>query len=84
MYANAKSYVQLNNNNSSFFFCESGVRQGEHLSPLLFSVYLNDLLTYLTDKQHTGVNLEFMENDIVSYILILVLLFANDTVIVSK
>jgi len=42
MFANAKSCVQLNNNNSTFFSCKSGVRQGENLSPLLFSLYLND------------------------------------------
>ena len=84
MYANAKSCVQLNNNNSTFFSCESGVRQGEHLSTLLFSLYVNDLQTYLTDKQNTGVNSEFMENNSVSYIHILVLLCADYTVIVSN
>ena len=54
----------------------------QHL--FIYSLYLNDLQTYLTDKQNTGVNLEFMENYIVSYIHIRVLLFADDTVILSK
>ena len=43
MYNNIKSRISIPEGNSAFFPCEKGVRQGENLSPILFSLYLNDL-----------------------------------------
>lgn len=43
MYNNIKSCVSKNSELSNFFTSNIGVRQGENLSPLLFSIYLNDL-----------------------------------------
>ena len=43
IYQNVKSQVKHNNNLSSSFTCNIGVRQGECLSPFLFSMCLNDL-----------------------------------------
>ena len=40
---NVKSQVKLNNTLSSSFTCKIGVRQGECLSPFLFSLCLNNL-----------------------------------------
>ena len=34
--------------------CNVGVRQGENLSPLLFSLYLNDLEEFLASKRVGG------------------------------
>ena len=45
MYEQARSCVRANGENSEFFNSYKGVRQGENLSPILFSLYLNDLLT---------------------------------------
>ena len=42
MYKNAKSYVKNETLMSGIFSCNVGVRQGENLSPLLFSIFLND------------------------------------------
>ena len=42
MYKNAKSCVKSCDKISDFFSCDMGVRQGENLSPVLFSIYLND------------------------------------------
>ena len=43
MYEQAKSCVKAGNCKSQFFSCNVGVRQGENLSPILFSIFLNDL-----------------------------------------
>ena len=43
MYNNIKSRVVANDKSSIFFPCIQGVRQGENLSPFLFSIFLNDL-----------------------------------------
>ena len=42
MHLNAKSCDKNCNENSNFFSCNIGVRQGENLSPVLFAIYLND------------------------------------------
>ena len=42
MYAEIKSCILLNGVKSEYFNCKKGVRQGENLSPLLFTLYLND------------------------------------------
>ena len=43
MYSIVKSKIKYKNNVSEAFICNIGVRQGECLSPFLFSMYLNDL-----------------------------------------
>ena len=45
-----KSRVKHNNTLSRTFTCYAGVRQGECLSPVLFSMYLNDLEAELAVK----------------------------------
>jgi hypothetical protein len=48
MYKNAKSCVRDGSNCSDFFPSNIGVRQGENLFPLFFSVFLNDLTEFAT------------------------------------
>jgi len=43
MYITVRSKVKNNNQLSEDFECFLGVRQGESLSPFLFSMYLNDI-----------------------------------------
>ena len=59
----------------------SGVRQGENLSPVLFSLFLNDLEDYLRSSRRSGLKLDSPDYDIEVYLQTLVLLYANDTVI---
>ena len=43
MYSSDKSRVKYQNELSSNFGCYLGVRQGDCLSPFLFSLYINDI-----------------------------------------
>ena len=52
MYNVIKSCVQYNGSQSEFFPCHTGVRQGENLSPFLFSIFLNDLEDFFRQLDH--------------------------------
>jgi len=82
MYNNIKSSVFVNGASSSTFMSEIGVRQGENLSPILFSLFLNDLQTYLNVNGATCVELTNPE-DLSPWLKLLVLLYADDTIIIS-
>lgn len=81
MYSNIKSCISLNGNFSNFFVSNIGVRQGENLSPLLFSLFLNDVQSYLCDKGAIGIEL-YHHSDI--WLKLLILLYADDTVILAN
>ena len=89
MYQQAKLCVRVNAMLSEFFRSGVGVRQGENLSPLLFSLFLSDLedfvarafdgLTHVQDLTHIASdepNEEFQ-----TYSKLYVLLYTDDTVI---
>ena len=84
MYENIKSCVKLDNQSSSFFASECGVRQGENLSPLLFSLYLNDLESFLLSGGVESLELEVITQELHIYLKLLLLLYADDTVIFSN
>jgi hypothetical protein len=54
MYQNIRSCICNHNMYSDYFPCSIGVRQGENLSPLLFSLFLEE---YLTNSHCKGVQL---------------------------
>ena len=59
MYDGITSCVSVNGVSSDYFPSNIGVRQGENLSPFLFTIFLNDLETYLSQRQtHKGIELE--------------------------
>lgn len=62
MYMGIKSLVKLNGISSNFFECNVGVRQGENLSPFLFSLYINDLENFLLENNIVG--LQSISNEI--------------------
>ena len=57
------------------------MRQGENLSPVLFALFLKYIESFLCDKGCNGVNFEFQYDDIKLYLKLLVLLYANNTVV---
>ena len=83
IYQNVRSQVATHEGSTIFFPCLTGVRQGENLSPLLFSLYLNDLNHFLMSKNAGGSTCEFNSEDIYIYLKIMILLYADDTVLFS-
>ena len=84
MYNGIKSIIELNGNISDTFLCNVGVRQGENLSPLLFAIFLNDFETAFDNCGSIGINInELLEINSESVLKLFVLLYANDTVILS-
>ena len=68
---------------SDFFPSLIGVRQGENLSPILFSLYLNDLETFLSDNNANGISFSISELNLSIYLKLFVILYADDTVLLS-
>ena len=82
MYSDIKSCVSVHGKTSPLFSSSSGVRQGENLSPILFSLYMNDLEEFLSTDSN-GINLNITIDDAVYHLKLLVLLYADDTICFS-
>jgi hypothetical protein len=65
---------------SDYFPCSIGVRQGENLSPLLFSLFLEE---YLTNSHCKGVQLPGDNDLALELYIFIVLLYADDTVLMA-
>ena len=76
MYRDIKSKVKYDNKLSNDFSSHLGVRQGECLSPFLFSMYLNDLENELIQKGAGGFDIGMLK--------LYLLLYADDIVIFSN
>ncbi|XP_061174937.1 uncharacterized protein LOC133184104 isoform X3 [Saccostrea echinata] len=86
MYKGIKSKVQIGQHLSDFFMCNVGVRQGENLSPFLFSLFINDLEDYLTRNQINGFTCpsQQMQDDMFVMLKLCILFYADDTVLMSE
>ena len=73
MYSNIKSRVKFDNIVSDEFSSFLGVRQGECLSPFLFSMYLNDIENVFIQKGVAGFDIGLLK--------LFLLLYADDIVI---
>ena len=79
MYQDIRSCVTVNGECSQFFNSYIGVRQGENLSPMLFSIFVNDLEEYLIENDCE--QLSFNDVEIANFLKITVLLYADDTIV---
>ena len=75
MYEASKSAVLLDGEKSNMFNVEQGVAQGCSLSPILFSVFINDLLK---EVEEAGLGVQLCNNKSITGML-----FADDFVGVS-
>ena len=80
LYQNIKSCISINGSNSAFFESFIGLRQGESI---LFFIFLNDLEDFLTDFDNQGIDFEHRDDEVFYSIKLLVLLYADDTVIMA-
>ena len=83
MYYDIKSCISLNGDVSAFFASSCGVRQGENLSPVLFSIYLNDIKNFLLANTGLGISFDCNSVDWSLYFKLIVLLYADDTVLIA-
>lgn len=83
MYEGIKSCISIQGDNSPFFACECGVRQGENLSPLLFALYLNDLEAFLLHKNLSGITIDINDDEFFIYMRLFTLLYADDTALMA-
>ena len=91
LYSQAKSCVNVSGKNSEHFSCNVGVRQGENLSPLLFSLYLYDLNEFILRSCKGLEKIQEMDQlvhdpteDLVSYLKLYILMYADDTVLLAE
>jgi hypothetical protein len=68
-----------------FFCCNVGVRQGENVSPFLFSIYISDLDEFLAEKNVVGLQSirSSISNELFLYLKLSVLFYADDTVTIA-
>ena len=76
MYSTVKSCVKGCNSYSDYFECAVGLKQGEVISPVLFSLFVDDLELFLQDDPNCGIK--------INALLMIVLLFADDMVILGN
>ena len=76
MYSDVKLCVKHMGNISDLFDSNLGLLQGEVTSPIMFSLFLNDIEVHLQNNLHCGID--------INQLSIYLLLFADDAVNTDK
>ena len=88
MYKNPRSKILLNEFETAFFNCPIGVKQGDNISAMLFSIFINDLAEEIKNTK-VGINLtEKVDNegfhDKFHDFFINILLYADDIILLTS
>ena len=86
MYNNPKSRILLNEYETNYFDCKMGVKQGDSISPTLFSIFINDLAKEIKNAK-IGLNLNenLHENfKMDTPVFVSILLYADDIVLLTS
>ena len=75
LYAHTSSCIKLNNLYTSYFDIHNGVRQGDPLSPTLFSLFIDSLIKEIK-REGLGIN--------IGDLIISILAYADDLVLISE
>ena len=76
MYSVVKSCVRYSSSNSRFFTSYNGLKQGDPSSPLLFMLFINDIIHNI----HAGLEKIFTIDDLELFLM----LYADDAVVFAK
>ena len=77
MYTSVSSCVRLENRLTELFDCPAGLRQGCSLSPILFSIFINEVAANVDEYGIHGIQL------LPGLIQLFILLFADDIALLS-
>jgi hypothetical protein len=75
MYKEVKARIRSGGKLSDYVNCTSGVKQGDVCSPILFSLFVNELALEIMENGKHGVSLDLVE--------LFILLFADDIILLS-
>jgi len=78
IYSDVKSRIRSGAKLSDFIQCTQGVKQGDVLSPLLFSLFVNEIASEIINNGKHGITLK---PDLIE---LFILLFADDMILLSE
>ena len=78
MYENVKARIRCGAKFTDYINCTCGVKQGDVCSPVLFSVFINELALDITNNGRHGVSLSS------DFVQLVILLSADDMILLSE